>query len=723
MIYPKEKIQPARYLVNDKNKKCVATIKQWQQDSEGWVGTWESNQNKWHKMRMRIKKKKTFPFVGCSNIRMPTLDTQIRKVKASIANIIFGIRPIVQAEPDPAGNWETAKKIEKFLDHLIMDKVKIKNRAIIGIDQALEKGFYLLKPYWRLEITDRIEKLSLDDLSAEEAIWVFSPDRTEEEIIQQLLQRLQVDTHDHVAKDNIDSLRKATKKILSGKEEVEIVLRDVVYNCPDIDLCSPERVYVPTTTGYSPQDATYLIHEFFLPIQTIEQNAYQKGWSEDAVSEIKEKGKLDIRDKRTDITKDEREGIERMQATEGLVKVWECYCWYDINDDGKLEKALITLAPDFDKLLRKTTLTTYSGKFPFVKLFYELTDNRWYSHRGLPELLEDIVKEIDIQHMQKIDYGTLTNAPMFAYRPGMVNPKTVQFVFGQGIPVQGMQQLSDSIMPIQSNNPNINFSYEREQMILETKIQELVGQLDFSLQSMINKREPRTLGEVQLQSSSMQQVQSLSGNYFKEQFEELFNWIWELWCQYGDDEYEFIYFGGDMKERIKLNKEEIQGKYKITIRGNDQNTNPQIKLQKAQTIMMAMNNQYALQTGVINPIHVANAYKRFYQMLDIPNWEELVSTPEQMMQMLQQQQQQPPPDDVKIGAEDLTEQELAQVLIKRGIQPDAAGRFAKAYQDKRKQNAETTKTSVEAHKNAIEVVEKVFNSIGEEEKIGERRGE
>jgi len=51
--------------------------------------------------------------------------------------------------------------------------------------------------------------------------------------------------------------------------------------------------------------------------------------------------------------------------------------------------------------------------------------------------------------------------------------------------------------------------------------------------------------------------------------------------------------------------------------------------------MMGTQNQLAIQMGVISPIHVANAYKRFYQMLDVPNWEELVATPEQMQQTMQ----------------------------------------------------------------------------------------
>ena len=718
--FHKEEIQPAKGLGEGGISPLVEKVKQWQSDAKNWTEVWAASQDKWHRMRMRIKKKKTFPFAGCSNLRMPTIEIKLRKVKAALANVIFGIRPIVQAIPSPSGNWETARKIEKFLDHLIMEKVKIKNKSLIAIDQALEKGFFLLKPYWRIEITNRIEELSLDDISIKEAVWLFATNRQPEEVEQAIAQKLQTDMSDLVRDFNKKEISRVTQEILSGTEKIKFELQDVLYNCPDIALCEPERVYVPTTTGVSPQSAQYIIHEFFLPLHEVKSNAKHKNWNLMGVAEIEGQQGVDLSDKTIDVTRDTREGIQRLQSTNNLIKIWECYCWYDINGDGTEEKCIITLAPDFNQELRKITLPFYSGKFPFVKLFYELTADRWFSHRGIPELIEDIVKEIDIQHMQKVDRQTLTNSPMYIYRAGMVNPKTIQFVFGQGIPVQGMQPLNDIMAPLNAHNPNVEFSYEKEQMILETKIEELIGQVDFSLHSMINKREPRTLGEVQLQQQNMQQIFSLDADMFRECFADLFNWIWDLWSQYGDDVYEFMYFGQDTGregEKIKLTREETQGKYVITVRGNDQNTNPQVKMQKAQQIMLGTQNQIAIQMGVITPIHVANAYKRFYQMLDVPNWEELVSTPQQMQQTIQQQQkdmreqkQRDESDFIRLKGEDFTDGEKMQLLMKRGIQPDVQGR-AMNEQNRRQEK------DVEQAAKGYELLTKLTDSITKQKNL------
>ncbi len=137
----------------------VARIKTLAEDSIQSTNTWQTNSEKWNRMRYRIKKTKNFPFVGCANLRMPTVEIKLRKLKSALINTIYGIRPVVQVIPNPGGSWESALKIEKFLDHLIMDVMKAKQKSIIATDQSLEKGFFLLKPYWKTDIMTRIEKL------------------------------------------------------------------------------------------------------------------------------------------------------------------------------------------------------------------------------------------------------------------------------------------------------------------------------------------------------------------------------------------------------------------------------------------------------------------------------------------------------------------------------------------------------------------------------------
>jgi len=542
-----------------------------------------------------------------------------------------------------------------------------------------------MKPYWLTDIITRIEKLDINDLSVEEAMAVFNPQLPPEQLKALISKKYDVDMSLLVAKENDASLNKIVEALGKGDKSIDVEFQDVICNYPDVALCEPERVYVPTDSGYHPESCSWIIHEFMVSEQTLRINAKVKNWDIGDIADLAEEMKTkevttqagSSRDKTVDAEKDIREGITILDKT-GKVRIWEFYGWYDINNDGTTEKCVITIAPDFNRVIRKISLPFYSGKFPFVKTFYELTDDRWFSHRGIPEIIEDIVKEIDMQHNQKLDQQTMRNAPMYIYRAGMINKNTMQFAWGQGIPAQGMQPLNDIIAPLNNTNPSVEFSYKDEQMILESKVEELIGQVDYTLQSMINRRQPRTLGEVTMQQQNMQQVFSLDADLCRQSFEELFNWIWELWCQYGEDNYEFAYFGKEGYEPIKLTKEETQGKYKITVRGNDQNTNPQVRLQKAQMILQMQENPVALQSGVVTPINIANAFKLIYQELDIPNWQELVMPPEIIAQQMKQAQQKPQTQDIRIKPKDMTDAEVAQLLQSRGIQPDVQGRSLKS---------------------------------------------
>lgn len=667
---------------NNEKDPLFMQIKRYVDDCEQNTTQWSSKQQKYHRIRKGIKKEKTFPFKDSSNLRIPTAEISIRKIKSGILSQIFGVRPVVCALPSPGASPDAGFKIEKLLDHLIVDVMKLEVKSEIGVDQSLEKGFYLAKPYWCREIVEREEKVELEPMPLQEVLAIFTMDK--DQILPIIFQRFEIDQHPSVFEFNKKEIENAIDDIRSGKEDVILNFKDVVYDFPDVDFVSPERVYVPTDTGYNPQKSKCITIETFLTLDMVKANAEYKGWDEKVIEQLMVLKSIDI-DKETDLDKDTREGISRMNNPSGLVRIWESYGWFDIDSDGKAEKSMVTSFPDFALTARKILLGSYSGKFHLVKLFYELTEDRWFSHRGVPELLEDLIKEIDVQHNMKIDAQTMRNAPMIVYRVGMVNPNLVGTNPGAAIPVNGLNPLMDTVAAINLHNPNAEFSYEREQMILETKIQELIGQVDYSLQSMINKRQPRTLGEVEAQAQGASSTFSNDVKHYIASFSELFEMVWELWCQYGPDDYEFLYFGETLQgERVKLTKEEIQGKYRISVRGNDQNTNPNTKTQKAQQILLGATNPVLLQLGIIGPREVANAVRRFYQTLGIDRWEELIN-------MNPQPQQQDPKTAIKIPFEDLTNSEQAQVLKAQGIQTDPSGRDQKEQIELLEKAAEITK--------------------------------
>ena len=654
--------------VNNGSNELYSDINEKVENAKGDTTTWASNKARFNRIRMRIKKAKTYPFIGASNLRMPTAEIKIKKLKSAVVNVIFGIRPVVQCIPGPSGNYETALKIEKFMDHLIMDKMDMKTKGIITVDQTLESGMYLAKPYWRIEVNTRTEKWELDDLDLQEAMFLFDGNTGLDDVVRYLVDKFSVDMNDHVIEENMIALEEAAVKILSAKEEVEFIVSDMIKNQPDVALISPEKIYIPSVTKVDTQTAPWVCHEYEMDYDEVVRCAEYKGWDVEGVTGLKEYFGVDNRSLVASQL-DMQEGIDRLNSPNNQVLIWEWYGWADLDGDGKKEKVCITIAPEFKKIMRKIGLPFDNGKWPFVKFFYELTTDRWFAHRGIVEIAEDLIKEVDIQHNMKIDYQSANISPMKLYRAGMVNPNLITGAPNQAIPVRGSQPLNDTLAIVNQHNPNVEFSYEREEQILLSRVEELIGQIDYTLQSQINRRQPRTLGEVEMQQQSANTVFTLDADQFRMSFGELFSMIWDLWCQYGNDQEEFQYFGENGWEKIRLSKEEIQGGYKFLVRGNDQNTNPNVKIQKAQQIITAITNPVLLQTGVVGPQQIVAGMKRFFQTLDIEGWEQFINT------QVQPPQAPPIADLIKPKFKDLTDMEQAQVLQSAGVMPDAQGRM------------------------------------------------
>jgi len=481
-----------------------------------------------------------------------------------------------------------------------------------------------------------------------------------------------------VMEDNMIAVQKAVQEIRSGKSNIKVELKDELYNAPEVFICDPGEIYVPSDAGIDVQNLRWICHEYYEPLEVLRERAREGIYDSDTIDDI-----IDLKnygdgaktisknnDKIDEQTKSQREGIDRVNNPSHLVKIWEVYRYYNPTKGEPEQKWQFILAPEFSKVLKKQVCPYDHQKFPFVRFASEVVDDRWFSPRGIPEHLEDLSKEIDAQHNQKIDNQTIRNAPMFKFRSGVVNPKLVRFIPAQGIPVAGMGALDDSIKLMDNSNANTEFSYEREEMLLKTVIQEYLGQVDYSLQSMINKRQPRTLGEVQMQAQNANQVFSLDATMWTASLSELFTQMLELCQQYMPERVFALVTGQDDLEPIHMTRDEIQGKYHIVCRGNDTNTNPYVKAQKSQMRVQLLLNEITLNTGVVTPPNIYNILKNYLQDDGAIAWKQMISMPQPP------QPPQPPPAAtlIKPDYKDLTDAEQAQVLQSAGIKPDPVGR-------------------------------------------------
>lgn len=681
------------------------------EDAENNSSTWRDKTNDWYRLRMRYKKTKTFPFPGCSNLRLPTIEKHLRKAKSGLLGVYTNVKPRMFVIPQSDGNLEKARRIEKFLDWLCDTKIKLFEKLVVIVDRMLEQGFCLAKVIWRMEDVSYTEELSINDLSVEETQLLFNSQIPDEALIDFAIKKFNIDVSETVIAENMESVANAIRELRSGKTNIKIQLKDELYNAPDIVVAEGIYTGVPTDSGRDPQLARMIYHEYFEPWNVIQQKAEEGRYEKDAVDNIEFVKNADIKDFKLLLTsKDAKEGVDRLNNPSQLLRLYDVYCYYDLDNDGMDEKCHFVLAPDFKQVIKKQRLENDNQKWPFVRFETEIIDDRWYSSRGYPQHLEDISKEIDAQHNQKLDNQTIRNAPMFVFRSGIVNPRLVKFIPGQGVPVPGMTPLQDALQVLNNNNPNIEFSYEREELLLKTDIQEYLGQMDYSVQSMINKRQPRTLGEVQMQAQSANTVFSLDVAIFTSALTELFTQILEFCQQYMPERIFALVSGENGIEPLHLTRDEIQGRYNIIVRGNDINSNPILRAQKSLARVQMLLSPMPLQMGIVTPFNAFNILKRYLQDDGEMAWKELITPP-------QPPQQQPPAAGLlKPEFQSLTDAEQAQVLAQIGIKPDVAGRALKssAIMEEKQREAETQKA---------DTISKILKSmtreeIGGEEEIG-----
>ena len=662
-ISPSEKEERYSY---DEDLSILNKIKKDLETSKNNTLTWSENHDKFYRLRMRQKKTKNFPFPGCANLRLPTIEIYIRKTKAALVGLYNNMKPRMQIIPQSDANLLKASKIERFLDWVADHKMRLLKDIILLADKMLEKGFSIAKVTWEMRDRSYVETLSLDDLSIEEVEWLYDSSTTDDMIIEVLIKRLKVDMSETVLADNMDSLRKAVFDIRQGKKQIQVTLRDELYNAPKVIPVDPAYIHVPTDAVSDIQKLRFITHEYYESYEDLIGKVRTNDYSKSALDEIDYLAQKGIReDKSVEQTKDLREGIIRKNNPSHLIKIYEHYTYYTPPESNVPEKWMFIVAPDFNKILKKQRLPFDHQKWPFVRFQTEIIDDRWFSPRGYPEHLEDISKEIDAQHNQKIDNQTIRNAPMFKFRSGIINPNLVKFIPGQGIPVPGMTPLKDAIEVMNNNNPNVEFSYEREELLLKTVLQEYLGQVDYSVQSMINKREPRTLGEVQMQAQAAGQVFSLDASLFTDSLTEIFIFMLELCQQYMPERIFALVTGGEDVVPLNMTRDEIQGKYQVVARANDINSNPNVKLQKAYDRVELLINPMLMRMGIVTPINVYNILKRYMQDTGEVGWKDLISIPTP---------QPPNSPDVKIPFDELAEGEQAQILMKHGIKPDFFGR-------------------------------------------------
>ena len=322
----------------------------------------------------------------------------------------------------------------------------------------------------------------------------------------------------------------------------------------------PQHIIVPAWTTKL-EDADRIVH-----VQNYSQEGYRRNklfkQGDEFIRRITGEGdskKGDL-EKRQDMYR--REGLTFNQ--DDSICVWETWTR---DEKGKWWcETFSPLEPEVD--IREPYQLPYKhGMPPFCAFEYEVKDQRWYSPRGVCEMVAVHEAELCKLMNEKNDYMTMVNRPLFRSAREIPNAANLKFNPGQILPFD--------IQPVQMPQPPISF----DQSLVQVRdlAEQRVATPDFGLSQTFSVQERRTATEINAIGQMFHQSSDLRLRVFRMGLNQLYRMSWDLLVQYAADDLNY-WFVDDAGE---LDVDALREEYDIKPSGSADGVNRAFIYQRA----------------------------------------------------------------------------------------------------------------------------------------------
>ena len=287
----------------------------------------------------------------------------------------------------------------------------------------------------------------------------------------------------------------------------------------------PQHIIVPTWTR-DLMDADRMVH-----VQHYSPDAYRRNelFNQDPLFMKRITGSgTDVRgDNQKVQTQYQREGLTYNE--EDYIIVWEA--WTRDEDSRWTCETFSPLHPGEDVRKPYKLGKEYGGKPPFCQFEYEIKDGRWYSPRGVTEIVAVHEAELCKTLNEKNDYMTLVNRPLFRSSREIPNAANLKFSPGQILPYD--------IQPVPMPPPPVSF--DQSMMFTRDIAEQRVATPDFGLTQSIANTERRTATEINQISNIFSQSSDLRLRVFRIGLGRLYNMAWDLMRKHSKSSLDFWY--------------------------------------------------------------------------------------------------------------------------------------------------------------------------------------
>lgn len=562
--------------INDEHREFINTLSSSIEEAKSERAFWDTQVDKYIRLRYGIRDTKTFPWRGCANFSMPLIDTDISRVKPSYVNLV-NVTPIVNFEPYGPEDLEPARKREFLFDWRMRTQVGYFEPYVMGVDMMLLQGAVIFKTNWKFSTRKYYKEISLSDLPQEVLEALYDPRMDDSMLYRIIVEEFQIDDNFDENKKEID---KVVKEFREGKTNFEFHLVEAQDDRAELTACSLRDDIVFPVDTCNLNDARFIDYIFTKSqndiLIAIKDGRYENFSEEEVLSWAN--GVPQSRQRRNMLSSSNNKKDDPIWLHETCV-------WYDIDGDG-IEERCIATWPEANPsaILRFIELPYDHGQWPYVLVKREFTGPGAFESRGYGALGEDFQNAITTFVNQSVDNGTIVNTPRTKYKRGSIaNIRNIRYVPGEALEV--LTNIDD-VKIEQGGNSSQAFLFQSAQYFKSWSDQR-TGNLSSGLTAANNSsggglQGQKTAREVGLVEQIQSEVQSLDLQVFQNQMANVYYQIDSLYEQFGSDEEEILITG---EKPVKVSRKEVQGKFNIVPNGKLDNSNPQLRAAKAFNLM------------------------------------------------------------------------------------------------------------------------------------------
>ncbi len=542
-------------------------------------------------------------FAGSSNLHIPMPHIVSKAYVARFMQAIWNVDPPFSIKARREDGLDKVPMIEDLMRYTLYDWANHHNGAEEAVEMWLTNwvntGTGILKPRWAVEYCSFVDAIK----APEAGVPNFQIDEEGREIA--------IPTIKHTDKEERKTITKFAGPVLEP-----VQLED----------------FIMVGGAGDPNQADVVIHRHYVTGSDLWSAVDQGLFDEEAVEEIIRSGRSRVSSGLNNEIKTQRAEIAGKASIDSEVEadryeILETYLKADVDDSGITSDIVLWVSRVNGALLRATYLYRMmpTGERPFSVIPFHKRPGQEHGV-GLLELLHPLSIELDAMHNIRIDFGMITNNPIFFYRASSsLQPDAIQLEPGMGVPVDNPQ--TDIYFP---QRPNSTGFFGNEEQVIQTYIERLTGISDISLGAMSGSQgaaRTATGARALLQESNTNL--DLHLRHLNRGWKKILRIVFHMLQQRLDGEFVFRVTGQDGQDVFrKVNSHDLIMDVDFDLSANSANSNKSVQIEMAQQLVQIASNPINLQLGITDAGSVYEAYKMLGQALGMREMSRILKKPQ-----------------------------------------------------------------------------------------------